>query len=197
MANPSIKGAAFVSVVEDVAKAIDAGHLDRSELERKLTPRVLELLDETIQTALWYPVDAYRELTELLVASVGGGDLRYMFERGVATAERMIEAGLYRQMQFANEQAGGARENCEATARLIVTIAPAMFNFTKWSIETNPDVNDGFTVRIVEAQDFPEVLQHSAAGFSHTVAERAVGRLKQTCRRISPAEIKMVHRYID
>ena len=197
MAVPSIKGSVFQTVVESVVKLMDQGVLDRADVERKLPGTVYDLLSETIGPAMWYPVEAYRELTDLLTEAEGNGDDQYMFNRGAASAERLIEGGLYQQVTFADEQGGNARDRLESVARLIVTIAPSMFNFTKWSIEINPDDRSGFTIRVVEAEDLPECLRLSSAGFAHTLAERALGKIAQNCERVSASVIVMTHNFVD
>jgi len=197
VAIPSIKGAAIVPGAEDLRKAIDAGDLDRTHVERTLSPAALALLDETIQLALWYPVETYCELADLLIATVAHGDRQYMFRRGVENAERMIEGGLYQQLQYVDELEGAGRERLESVGRLIVTLAPAMLNFSKWSIEANSRNNDGLTIRIVEAEPFRDALLDACVGFAFTLAERAMGNLRQSCKRVSPSEIEIVYTCLD
>jgi len=71
---PSIKGSAFSSVIDDVRRLRDEGRLGSDELEARLEAADLALIDEKIQTALWYPIESYRRLSELLLDVEGGGD---------------------------------------------------------------------------------------------------------------------------
>jgi hypothetical protein len=174
VSNPCIKGSVFSRVVEDVDRLIREGRLSREEIDSKLGEEVAAVLGEKIQPAMWYPVESYRVLSELLVEVEGGGRLEYMFERGERTAEYLLEAGLYQQLRFATENAeSDTRLQIQSGGRLIVTIAPAMFNFTKWSFRVDPAASKRFTIQVDEARELPEVLRYASAGFCHAVAECA------------------------
>src|SRR5687768_11501021 len=102
---PSIKGSALSSVVEDVRALRDTGRLSAERLESSLAPEHLALLDDKVQAALWYPIDAYRRLTELLLEVSGRGDPQYVVDRGQRAAQRLWESGLYVQLQHGEEKA--------------------------------------------------------------------------------------------
>ena len=154
MSTPCIKGSVFSSIVEDVERLIREGLISREKVEAKVGEEALSHLDETIQPALWYPIESYRLLAELLVEVEGHGRMEYMFERGERTAQRLMEAGLYEQLRYASEKSGsGTRTQVRSAGRLIVTLAPAMFNFTRWSFHVDPDSEDGFAPDSPQAGD--------------------------------------------
>ena len=170
---PSIKGSALSSVVDDVRTLRDAGQLSAEQLETALEPEDLALLDAKIQAALWYPIECYRRLTELLFEVQGRGDPRYLADRGACAAERLWEAGLYVQLQHGEEKAEAARRSggalSERDARLMTTLAGAIFNFTKWRYLTE---GDRALIEVTEAAALPDVSVHAAAGFLEYVVSR-------------------------
>ena len=64
--NPSIKGSSISSLVEDIAKLRDSGHIPQALLEERLTEGDRELLDQPVNVASWYDIQSYRRLAELL-----------------------------------------------------------------------------------------------------------------------------------
>ena len=199
MSHPSIKGSVFSSVVEDVERLIQVGLVSREKAEAKLGEEALSHLDETIQPALWYPIESYRLLAELLVEVEGGGRMEYMFERGKRSAERLMDAGLYEQLRYASgTSASGTRPQLRSAGRLIVTLAPAMFNFTRWSFHVDPDTSKRFTIQVKDAGELPEVLRYSSAGFCHAVAEAACkAKLSIRHERVRPDEILITQEFVN
>jgi len=198
VSHPSIKGSVFSSVVEDVERLIRAGLTSREKLEAKFGEEALSHLDESIQPALWYPIDSYRVLAECLVEIEGGGRMEYMFERGERSAERLMDAGLYEQLRYASGTSeSGTRMQVRSAGRLIVTLAPAMFNFTRWSFHVDPETSKRFTIQVKDAAEFPEVLRYSSAGFCHTVAECACkAKLSIHHERVRSDEILITQEFL-
>src|SRR5688572_7138229 len=165
-AEPSIKGSALSSVVEDVRALRDTGRISADRLELSLEPHDLALLESKVQPALWYPIESYRRLSELLLEVAGGGDPQYIVDRGERAAQRLWESGLYVQLQHGEEKAAKARRAGGALsardARLVTTLSGAIFNFTRWSYRV--DENDA-VIEVNEAERFPEVSMLSARGF--------------------------------
>jgi hypothetical protein len=183
---PSIKGSALSSLVEDVRALRDTGRVTTDRLELSLAPDDLALLDGKIQAALWYPIDAYRRLTELLLDVAGNGDPQYIVDRGQRAARRLWESGLYVQLQHGEEKAAKARRTgaafTERDARVITTLSGAIFNFTRWSYRIEPDAA---VIEVREAECFPEVSMLAARGF----LEYVVGRLRRVETRVTAMRI--------
>src|SRR5262249_52500920 len=131
---PSIKGSALSSVVEDLRALRDSGRISIARLEKTLQPADLALLDTQIQPALWYPIQSYARLTEVLLEVLGRGDPQYIADRGARAAQRLWESGLYVQLQHGEEKAARARRSggvmSDRDARVITTLSAAIFNFT-------------------------------------------------------------------
>ena len=199
MSVPCIKGSVFSSIVEDVERLVREGRVSREELEAKLGEEALSHLDESIQPALWYPIESYRLLSELLTEVEGGGRMQYMFERGERSAQRLLDAGLYEQLRYASKEiARDTHLQVQSAGRLIVTIAPAMFNFTRWSFHVDPETPKRFTIQVDDAEDLPEVLRYSAAGFCHVVAETACNaNLSIRHKRARPDRILITQEFAE
>ena len=84
---PSIKGSVFVRAVEDILKLVSAGTLSRGELERRLPPTDVALVNQPVIPSSWYDVQAYGRLLELLKEVEGEGRNEYLRERGARSAE--------------------------------------------------------------------------------------------------------------
>jgi hypothetical protein len=199
VSGPCIKGSVFLGIVEDVERLIREGRISREKVEAKVGEEALSHLDENIQPALWYPIESYRVLAELLVELEGGGRMEYMFERGERSAERQFKAGVYEQLRYASEKrASDTRSEVQSTGRLIVTLAPAMFNFTKWSFHVDPETPRRFTIQVDDARELPEVLRYAAAGFCHAVSESACkAKLSIHHERARPDRILIIQEYAD
>lgn len=176
MTTPSIKGVALVSVVADIVALRDDGRLSAEELEARLEPEDLALLHEKLQPALWYPVESYRRMSELLLEVEGKGDPGYLVARGEAAARRIFDSGVYVQLQHGEERFRAARQGgrpfSQHDGRLVVSLAAAMYNFGTWTyrIEGEESIID-----ILDAADYPEVSVHSARGFLEYTVSRLRG----------------------
>jgi hypothetical protein len=176
---PSIKGSVFGGVVEDVNKLLSRGALARRELARWLEPSDLELLDRTILVSDWYDIRAYTRMNELLRDVEGGGSNDYLKECGRRTARRLLEAGLYRQLEYLNrtelERATDPKTRYEAFGRdlrLLSTISGSILSFSRWTVEPDPKHADRYGIEVSEAHDFPEVLCWRSEGFVNEMASQ-------------------------
>ncbi len=192
---PSIKGSALASVVDDVRALRDAGRLDEARLAARLEREDLELLDAKVQAALWYPIESYRRLSELLLDVEGKGQLRYVVERGARAAERLWEAGLYVQLQHGEEKAEAARRQggvlSERDARLITSLSGAIFNFTRWAYRSEGGES---VIEVSEAEALPEISVLAARGFLEYVVSR-LRRSDTEVRAERPAPDRVVFRF--
>jgi hypothetical protein len=176
---PSVKGSVFVNVVEDVGKLISSGDLSRAEAERWLAPEDLSLLDEQIFVSHWYDVQAYKRMSELLRDVVGGGSNEFLRQRGRETARRLLEAGLYAQLQYlhrasvAQETDSAARfEAFGRDLRLLSTLSGSIFNFTRWAPLPDPQHEGRYRIEVSEAREFPDVICWRSDGFVNEMASR-------------------------
>jgi hypothetical protein len=189
---PSIKGSALSSVVEDLRALRDSGRISPARIEKTLQPADLALLDTQIQPALWYPIQSYARLTEVLLDVLGRGDPQYIADRGARAAQRLWESGLYVQLQHGEEKAAKARRTggvmSDRDARVITTLSGAIFNFTRWKYRVE---ETGSVIEVSEAEALPEVSVWAARGF----LEYVVSRLRRvetrvTATRVAPDRIE-------
>ena len=162
---PSVKGSVFASVVEDVLKSLARGSLRREQLGRWLRPEDIALLDEKIGISSWYPISAYTHMGELLRDVEGGGNNEYLRQCGRQTARRLLEAGLYSQLEYLHRaevgKTSGDRARFEAFGRdlrLLTTISASILSFSHWAMKPDPDHDRQYLIEVSEAKDVPEVL---------------------------------------
>ena len=176
---PSIKGSVFISTVEEVGKLIDIGELSRGELPRWLEPSDMELLDDQIFASHWYDIRAYKRMNELLRDVVGNGSNEFLRERGRETARRLLEAGLYAQLQYLNRAAVSQETSAAARyeafgrdLRLLSTLSGSIFNFTRWAPRPDHEHAGRYCIEVTEARDFPDVVCWRSEGFVNQMADQ-------------------------
>jgi hypothetical protein len=176
---PSIKGSVFAGVVEDVRKLVDGGAIARSKLGSWLQPEDLGLLDEKILVSVWYDIRSYQRMCELLRDVAGNGSNEYLRERGRETARRLLQGGLYAQLEYLNRtevaHAVGAQARFEAFGRdlrKLTTMSASILNFSVWTPNLDPTQAGRYLIEVSEAHDFPEVLCWRSDGFVNEMASR-------------------------
>ena len=184
---PSIKGTAYNSVHEDLHRMVDDGRVGHDELEAVLSREELEVFDSKVLASKWYPISTYRKLLALVAAKEANGRLEeYLVERGWRAAERLKEAGIYKQLG-SDENSGkswGAR-----VADLVVKISGLLYNFTRWSVD-EPQNPATFHVVVDEAKDFADECRYTAQGFVAFAATMMAGApVKISSTRPSPDRI--------
>jgi hypothetical protein len=193
MGESGIKGSAFESVVVDVNRLIEEGTLSRSELELQLTAEDLKVLESKVQAALWYPIDTFGRLTEVLLRKEGRGDFEYLIERGRRAAKRLVESGVYSQLS-ANQATLGDR-----VGRVMITLGPGMYRDTEWEYES--DIREdgrGFRIRVTIPADFPDLCRYSTLGCVEYLAQRSADNtFRVVSRRESPTLMSFVGRAIS
>jgi hypothetical protein len=195
MAEPCIKGITLQSVVEDVRLLRDSARISQEELAARLQERELAWLRDGVQPSLWYSIEGYTRLSELLLEVEGRGDPEYLVRRGAAAAERLYASGLYAQLRHGeerrSEERAGGREFSEKDGRLMTTLSGAVFNFGKWSYRED---GDDIVIEVTNAAAMPEVSRLAAHGFIAHIASR-VRDAKIEVRSSRPALDHIVFRF--
>ena len=187
MSVPSIKGTAYNSVHDDLHRMLDDGRLSEDELEARLSREERELLESKVLATKWYPIETYRKLLALVAQKDATGPVdEYLIERGWRAAERLQQAGIYRQLG-ADEGAGkswGAR-----VENLVTKISGLLYNFTRWSVD-EPENAAVIRVTVDEARDFADECRYTAQGFVAFAATLIAGvPVKITSARPTPSRI--------
>ena len=176
MAVPSIKGTAFQSVAEDVHGLLARGRITRDWLEAHLATDDLQILDDKVLPGLWYPLDSYRRLTEVLLQVDGGGRSDYVVRRGARAAERLFAAGLYLQLERGEEIGAQKRQRgegwTEREGNLVASLAGAIFNVSRWRFRVDPRDRGVHLIEVDDAGELPEVSRLAAQGFIEYTASR-------------------------
>ena len=177
---PSIKGSVFAGLIEDLRKLLDAKRVKESELDRWLKPKDLEhLAAKVIHAHEWYDIRSYDRISLLLRDVEGHGNNEYLRKRGARNAKRLLEAGLYGQLeylhrtQFARESDPGAR--FEAFGRdlaRLVTISASILNFGRTIHKPDPDHKWRWMIENAQAKEYPETLAWASNGFINEMARQ-------------------------
>jgi hypothetical protein len=194
---PSIKGTVFTVVVEDTKKLLEGGQVSRRDAGRWLPPEDLALLDQPISISAWYDIRSYTRMSELLREIAGNGSNEYLRQLGRQTARRLLEAGLYAQLEYLSRvevlrtQDGPARAAAFGRdLRILNTMSASILNFSKWGHRPDPDHAGRWFIEITEARDFPEVLAWRSDGFVNEMAARHGGEDLWTWSRVAPDHIR-------
>ncbi len=174
---PSIKGSVFAEVVEDVNKLLERGEIPEEEITRWLLPEDRKLLSTPISISSWYDIRSYGRINELLRDAHGEGGNELLRSRGAATADRLLEAGLYAQLEFLHRTE--VASTTDASARFAAfgrdleklnTLSRSILNFSRWRTRPDPDHASRYIIDITEAEPFPEVFCWRADGFVNQLA---------------------------
>ncbi len=147
-AAPSIKGAAISRLIEDVQECLARNEADRGRLEAGLSPETLTMLESKAEIGAWYPIEQYNELTALIWREEGDQRPDYMRQRGENMMKRLMEAGLYQQLDSMKRIEGEAREGLShsgilRSCRLVGSVVGTIRNFGddtwEWSAD-NPNL---------------------------------------------------------
>lgn len=174
---PSVKGSVIAEVVDDLRKLRARGDITQSQIEAHLDPDQRHLVEQSLRPTEWYPVDFYRRCVELLRAVVGHGRDEYVRERGFNRGNKLMEAGLYQQMEYANRAQVQKHSDPQARfeaygrdLRLFVTLSGSLLNFSKWSVDVDPDHADRYQITVKEAADYPHILGIATEGMIDAMA---------------------------
>ena len=182
---PSIKATGFQSAADDLAKLVAAGRLTRAQLGERLESGDLQYLDKQLAASSWVPVATYARVLAVLIDVEGGSDvLGYLRARGKRAAERMHKMGLYGQFEATVETWG------HKVGTITATMGAVIYNFTKWSFETDAD-NGTFQTTVDDARNYPDALLAVGEGFIQYLAENLLpGRkIEVTSQRLTPDRI--------
>jgi hypothetical protein len=176
---PSIKGRIFARGAEDLLKLVADGGISWKELERRLPEGDVEILRQRVNPGDWYDVQVYGRLLELLKVLEGGGRNEYLRERGAGSAEALIRAGIYPQMEYLNRtqasQQGDTESRFEAFGRdlrLLTSLHGSILNFGQQTPVVDPDHAHRYRIEIREAAPMPDALCWTTDGFMNRMSSQ-------------------------
>jgi hypothetical protein len=174
---PSIKGSVFAGLVEDIQKLLAARRVSRDELTRWLVPKDLSLLESPVLAHEWYDTRVYTRMSELLRDVEGGGRNEYLCRRGARNARRLLDAGLYQQLEYLQNTTFGKESDPKARIEAfgrdlarITTLSASILNFGRWTPKPDPQNSMRWIMEVTQAREFPDVLVWASSGFSNELA---------------------------
>jgi len=179
----AVKGTAIESVVEDLNRLLESGRISRDDLAARLEAGDLDVLDQKIVPALWYPIGTYGRFVEILFERDGGRRTEYLVERGRRAAERIKATGLYAQLSV--DRAGWG----DRIGKILVSLGPAMFKDSAWSFEVLASSPLRWRIEMRVPNSFPDLCRHSTQGFIDYLTKIHSDSTIVTSERSSPTLI--------
>ena len=174
---PSMKGSLISELSADVRKLIAGGKVPKAEVERRLTPEDLAILNSEIVVSRWYDVQFYARCSRLVRDILGRGSNEYLSKRGADRGKALIDAGLYQQLDYANRakvQQGMTPEerfkNFGRDLKLLVTLSRSLLNFTQWSTIVDPAHSDRYLIVVDDAGAYPDELAWATEGLIDSIS---------------------------
>ena len=187
MTQPSIKGTAFVSAVTDLQALIESGKLSRAQLERRLQPQDLAIVDAKILPGEWYPIESYGRILDAMGEAAGGGEA-YHVQRGRTTAERLLRSGIYRQLDRAVEQR--SEKDKASLIALMLTVGRTLYNFGAWEMLRDQSNDRRIRFELRQMAALPENARITIQGFVEWAGQHILGgKVRAESRRTHPDRI--------
>ena len=150
---PAIKGSVFKGIVEHARQFCQASGIDAEALEKRVGADVAELIQGEIYVVEWYPIEHYGAVRQFLREAEGNGDPQYGMDSGGASARRMIDSGIYPQLDMfktlasewradASNSTGELLDALERLVRPITLIYEGFYNFSHVDILRDPEHDD-------------------------------------------------------
>jgi hypothetical protein len=188
--DPSAKGSIVMGVVAALRKLRRAGQLSNEQLAARLSGPALELLEQKIELASWYPMPLFAELVAFEWEVVGKRDPEYARRSGALSADQQIESARYQQMDFAKRaKKAESSGSLLLQARLITTVTAAFYNFLQTSVAIDPARPDRLEIVYANAAAFPEPLRHATEGFMNQINQRQGSSRRWKSERTAPDRI--------
>jgi hypothetical protein len=184
----SVKGALVLGAVVAARRLRDRGQLRAELMEARLSKQALELVDQKIEVARWYPIGPFCELIELGWDVAGKRNPAYLEKAGAASADQLFDSNRYQQLEFADRAAKvHSRKQLIRQARLITTITGTFYDFLDVHVALE---EDGLTIIYGNSRSFADPLIHTTVGFKNQINVRQGSKLRWTGRRTQPDEVR-------
>ena len=181
MREPSIKGVIVQGLVEEIRRHLDRGSVRAEELEVRLGKADLELLESKLNPAGWYPIRAFTRISEVALELGGGSREEACTRSGERDARRMIDAGLYPQLDSLKRMTRASDESTSEQRfqalgrmlRLAMSLSKGIYNFSDWNVLVDPDHPRRYRVEVTDAEHLPEVNVIGTVGFLNECSRSA------------------------
>jgi hypothetical protein len=176
---PSVKGSVLKLDVEAVLKLVSGGKISRDDLQRRLQPEDLEVLDHPVRLIAWYDIRITTRLLHLLLDIEGKGNTDYLLRHGANAAQRLLQGGLYQQLEYLKRMQLGGQNSAHTRyllfgrdLRLLTTLSASIYNFGRWQAKPDSEHEDRYIIEVLEASAFPDALCWTTEGFINRMADR-------------------------
>jgi hypothetical protein len=187
---PSVKGSLVLGAVVTLRRHRKQGRVTPEQLAARLGGPALELIDQKIDIARWYPIDAFCQLLDADWEMGGNRDPDYMRRQGVLAADRLFDSGIYQQLHYAeNAEAPQSRDALRRQAKLITTITATLYNFLRFDVRLDPARADRLEIVYDDAAPFSEALRLTTEGFMNQINVRQGSQRRWTSERERPERI--------
>ena len=175
---PSIKGSVLAGHAEVLNKYLSSHPVDPAILARRFPDGELELLARPLAAVGWYDVRIHVRVLEFLRDSLGEGSNEYLLDAGTRSAEALIRAGFYQQMEYLRRTELEKQEDPAARfqafgrdLRLLGSLTQTIINFAKTSVTLDPEHSDRWMLVYECTAPYPDVLCWTTQGFCNRMAE--------------------------
>jgi len=129
-------------------------------------------------------------MLDALCRVAAAGRSIYYAERGAANAQRLLDAGLYSQLDLLGnwdtakgspgEELDRRVRNYEAQLRRVVSLAGAIYNVGRWEVIRDPESDQRSAIEIFESADYSDGMRLAIEGFLNQCARTVPGRERIT-----------------
>jgi hypothetical protein len=187
---PSAKGTLVLGAVVAVRRLRDKGRISAEQLEARLAAPAVALLDQKINIAGWYPIQAFTDLMDVNWEVAGRRDPEFMRREGARSADRLFESKIYQQLDFAQQAARvQTREQMLRQSRLITSITHSLYNFLEIEVRMAGPRQDELQITYANAAAFSEALRYSTEGFMNEINKRQKSSRVWISERAAPDRI--------
>jgi hypothetical protein len=184
---PAVKGSLLLGAVVAVRRLRDRGRVPAEQLAARLSGAALELIDQKIDVARWYPVAAFCELLDVNWEVAGNRDPEFMRQQGAQTVERLFDRGIYHQLDYAQRvERVQSRDALVRQARLITTITGTLYDFLEVEVCVDPERPDQLEIRYHNAAEYSEALRYTTEGFMNQINRQHGSARSWTSERPRP-----------
>ena len=185
---PSIKGTVFSHCVEKLLKLISAGKTSWDELPHHLEPEDIEILQGPIHATQWYDIRIYERILLLNRDVSGDGSNELLLRWGAKSAERLIEAGIYQQLDYAKRaERVESRNSLVRQSKLIATVTNSLYNFLEIDVRV---ANDVLEIVYANATLLSEALRYTTEGTMNEINRWQGASRRWASERVAPDQVR-------
>ncbi|HBZ70180.1 MAG TPA: hypothetical protein DEP35_10770 [Deltaproteobacteria bacterium] len=159
-------------------KYLASHKLDPKVLAGRFPDGELELISKPISAGGWYDIRIYQRVLEFLRDYPGERDNAYLLDAGRRSAEALIRAGFYQQMEYLGRTQLKTHQDPKARfeafgrdLRLLATLTQSILSFVTSSVARDPEHPDRWMIEYKCTAPFPDVLCWTTQGFCNRMAE--------------------------